>query len=78
MSDQRPPEDRTFIARLSRESHSIAHIQAGSWVEAAILYAELMALEPDEDGAISITVEEPDGERHCFRIESNERDLGAG
>lgn len=72
MNPGRPAEERTFIARLSGGSSSVAHIQATTWVEAAMLYAELMAVEPGEDGAVSITVEEPDGVRHCLRIDGDQ------
>jgi hypothetical protein len=71
MSALAPAEERTFIARLSGASHGVAHIQATSWVEAAILYAELMAAEPGDDGTVSITIEEPDGVRHCLRIDAD-------
>jgi hypothetical protein len=53
----------------------VAHIQATSWIEAAIAYSELMAFEPDEDGTVSITVEDPHGERHCFRIDAAEGEI---
>jgi hypothetical protein len=75
MSEQGPAEARTFIARLSGASHAVAHIQATSWIEAAIAYSELMAFEPDEDGTVSITVEDPHGERHCFRIDAAEGEI---
>ncbi len=76
MSKPAPTEDRTFVARLSGASHGAAHIQASSWIEAAILYAELMAAAPGEDGTVSITVEEPDGARHCLRIDADAGEIG--